>query len=466
MHFLYLVFHSTVKISDSIDSVSSNPDHHKTHYLDQEPPGESEVSFLLSICRPEDVEQGSVLNPSGPYDNGLLVNSSGSRHSSLSTQTTEDHSGAQYEFLNGCVAGFSAESSHHPLAFNNLNANNTFFNLANNQPVAMHFSETILNDPVPLYDGVVPGPSDTTNQYQNVLGCDFTLYSEEDNLEEQFGLQYPSEHLTGTTETPAESPCSSWSHEDALGSPLLSSSASRNSEDRGSLSPAAEDLNALAERRLKEDDGGKRRRKLSISTLAKRSRVQKAVPERKTGIRRPRKPSFFCRWEGCMASFTRQREFEMHMGKHEKPLFFCDVCQQLLTRKDNRRKHDDSKRHRANLANSPVLSSPPPSFSSSSSSSSPPSGPSGFHFSSNPSPTVSASSSLPCIEGTPLLLDQLSLYPHVGNQHTVTDFLPLNTEAKMLMLQAKIAALGEKHEALNFEIKEVMQEMETIRREA
>ncbi|KAK6514824.1 hypothetical protein TWF506_007186 [Arthrobotrys conoides] len=351
--------------------------------------------------------------------------------------------------------------------YDDMNSNNTtFFNMVNNESVTNTFAENLFNIS-PLYDAFLPSPLDTMDEstypLENVLGGDFTLYPEENDPEEQSGPQSSSTH---PQQTLAESPNSSWSQEDALGSPAIPPLSSGHSEDQGNPSPI-EDLNALAERRLRENDGGKRRRKLSASNPTKRSRVEKkAAPERKSGIRRPRKPTFFCRWKECQASFTRQREFEMHMGKHEKPLFFCDICQQLLTRKDNRKKHDESKRHRenlqahqANLANSPVLSS-----TTASSCSSPPNLSSdslGSYPSPTPSPTVSISSSL---EDLPLFINQ-PLYPDVGNQHIIAD-LSLDTEAKVLMLQAKIAAIGKNAEALDFEIREVLQEMEIIRREA
>ncbi|KAF3198650.1 hypothetical protein TWF106_007687 [Orbilia oligospora] len=343
---------------------------------------------------------------------------------------------------------------------------------------------------------------DESPTYPNVLAVDFPLYSDGNDLEEHLSLQSSPEVPQGTQNTPAESPDSFWSsEEDAIGSPIHSPVTPGHLEEQGSLR-ATEDLNALAARRLREDDGGKRRRKLSAATPTKRSGVaKKAAPEPKKKIRRPRTASLFCRWEGCGAAFTRQREFEMHMGKHEKPLFFCDICQQLLTRKDNRKKHDESKRHndnlrarQANLANSPVL--PPAaaatttttttaaaantttanttavtattgaasSFSSSpalSSFGSPESYPS-----STSSPTVSISSSIPYLEDTALFLDQYSMYPDILDQHIIADFSSFDTEAKMLMLHAKIAAIGKNAEALDVEIREVLQEMGTIRREA
>ncbi|KAK6337595.1 hypothetical protein TWF730_002990 [Orbilia blumenaviensis] len=314
---------------------------------------------------------------------------------------------------------------------------------------------------IPPCDATAPGPLDLGQslqfQYSPVnSGCDFTLFSEEDSKEESLSLQCPLKTPTSPGSYPTNSPDSFFSSEDAPGSPsVLGLSGGSNR----STSPA-ESLNALAERRLREDDGGRRRRKLSTVTPAKPARVEKKAPteRRKTKIKRPRQPSLFCRWEKCGASFTRQRDFEMHMGKHEKPLFFCEICDQLLTRKDNRRKHDSSKRHKENLAasqaklaNSPVLS--------------PPSGSSGCRSSSDLSPTVSTSSSLSYLECAPLLFDYPHPQPFLTNQCTVTNVLPLNTEVKMLMLQAKITALGEKHEALNSELREVMQEMETMRRE-
>ncbi|KAF3208739.1 hypothetical protein TWF191_000598 [Orbilia oligospora] len=299
---------------------------------------------------------------------------------------------------------------------------------------------------------------DESPTYPNVLAVDFPLYSDGNDLEEHLSLQSSPEVPQGTQNTPAESPDSFWSsEEDAIGSPIHSPVTPGHLEEQGSLR-ATEDLNALAARRLREDDGGKRRRKLSAATPTKRSGVaKKAAPEPKKKIRRPRTASLFCRWEGCGAAFTRQREFEMHMGKHEKPLFFCDICQQLLTRKDNRKKHDESKRHNDNLR-------APSSFSSSpalSSFGSPESYPS-----STSSPTVSISSSIPYLEDTALFLDQYSMYPDILDQHIIADFSSFDTEAKMLMLHAKIAAIGKNAEALDVEIREVLQEMGTIRREA
>ncbi|EGX45201.1 hypothetical protein AOL_s00173g302 [Orbilia oligospora ATCC 24927] len=358
------------------------------------------------------------------------------------------------------------------------------------------------------FDGTLLSPLDIMDEsptYPNLLGGDFTLYSDGNDPEEHFSLQSSPEVSQGIQNTPAESPDSPWSHEeDAIGSPILSPLTSGHLEEQGSLRPT-EDLNALAARRLREDDGGKRRRKLSAATPAKRSRVEKkTAPEPKSRIRRPRKASFFCGWEGCKASFTRQREFEMHMGKHEKPLFFCDICQQLLTRKDNRKKHDESKRHNDNLlahqanpANSPLL---PPAAnttattttntntntitanittttanitaattSAASPFSSSPLSPFGSlesYPSPTSSPTVSTSSSPPYLEDTPLFLSHYSIYPDLLNQPIITDLSSFDTEAKMLMLHAKIAAIGKNAEALDVEIREVLQEMGTIRREA
>ncbi|KAK6530662.1 hypothetical protein TWF281_007501 [Arthrobotrys megalospora] len=323
-----------------------------------------------------------------------------------------------------------------------------------------HYASVSCND-------ITPGSLEHPRYQEPItIGHDFLLYPDED-MEEPLGLQCVTQNPTTSNSYLSASPDSFSGLEDALGSPIMSSVASGRSQSPQPTSSPAEDLNALAERRLREDDEGKRRRKLSASTT-KRPRVQKktASERRKTGIKRPRQPSLFCRWEGCGKTFTRQREFEMHMGKHEKPLFSCEICGQLLTRKDNRKKHDESKRHRENLAALQAKLANSPAHSSSSSSSSSSSGSSASHPSSNPSPTVSTSSSLTYFEATPPLFDQLPPHPVVGNQHTLSDFLPFNTQDKMLILQAKIAALGERHEALNSELREVMQEMETIRREA
>ncbi|KAF3192999.1 hypothetical protein TWF225_010858 [Orbilia oligospora] len=358
----------------------------------------------------------------------------------------------------------------------------------------MSFPESFFNTSF-LFNNTMLSPfgiMDESPTYPNLLGGDFTLFSDGNDPEEHLSLPSSHEAPQGIQNTPAESPDSPWSlEEDAIGSPIPSPLTSGHLEEQGNLRPT-EDLNALAARRLREDDGGKRRRKLSAAIPAKRSRVEKkAAPESKNRIRRPRKASFFCGWEGCKATFTRQREFEMHMGKHEKPLFFCDICQQLLTRKDNRKKHDESKRHndnlraqQANLASSPVL--PPAATTttnitttanttaattgaaSSFSSSSPLSsfGSLESYPSSTSSPTVSTSSSPPYLEDTPPFLNQYSIYPDLLNQHIITDLSSFDTEAKMLMLHAKIAAIGKNAEALDVEIREVLQEMGTIRREA
>ncbi|KAK6500439.1 hypothetical protein TWF481_010783 [Arthrobotrys musiformis] len=451
------------------DSVS-NPDHEPPLDQDQEFPG-SEVSFLLNqICSSQEsgVEQGRVQPESEAYDNGLLDNSSGSRHGNLCTlQNTQDRAGSQYEFLNGCVAGFPAESGR-----NSSVLHSTI------QPSTTMHSTSLTSVFFPLFDGIIPGSLETMDQttpygYPEMSFGDFTLFAEDEDMD-QFGQFSEQPPAAGPHNT--DSPL--WTHEDALGTPVASSPASAHLEDQG----RGEDLNALARRRLQENDEGKRRRKLSASNPVNGSRVQKkssqaqkkgsqvqkrAAPERK--IRRPRKPSLFCHWEGCGASFTRQREFEMHMGKHEKPLFYCEVCSQLLTRKDNRRKHDDSQRHKdnvaaskANLANSPVPSSD--SSSSPSSLSSPSSSSSGPIFSSNPSPVVSASTSSSYTDSLPLfLLDQIPQYLDVGGQTNISSNFEekISTEEKMSILQAKMAVISSLVYETNFEMKELMQEMGT-----
>ncbi|EWC48918.1 hypothetical protein DRE_00223 [Drechslerella stenobrocha 248] len=107
-----------------------------------------------------------------------------------------------------------------------------------------------------------------------------------------------------------------------------------------------DDINQLAKQRMLENDEGKSRRK--ASPKGRRSPGDGESDTGSTGTR-PRKPQYSCKFAGCNQSFTRKRKFEMHMGDHEKPLFYCKLCNKLSTRKDNYKVHMKSQKHQQNV---------------------------------------------------------------------------------------------------------------------
>ncbi|KAF3910704.1 hypothetical protein ABW21_db0207884 [Orbilia brochopaga] len=109
---------------------------------------------------------------------------------------------------------------------------------------------------------------------------------------------------------------------------------------------------------MQESDEGYYRRKTSTTTVSKKRKLSQCSDEppeveerpskKPTGIKRPRKPKYICDEAGlgCDATFTRKRNFEMHMGKvHNKPLYPCKICKSMGTRGDNAKGHYKSPKH-------------------------------------------------------------------------------------------------------------------------